>query len=189
MHPHWRKKKKKRASSYLMQLWACAPPEGSQYLLKFLLKKKMKKKMEKKKKREKTKSNFLVLCLLLNWHSSKDQLEPTELAMIKEPIHTCARTHTQTKNRLHSGRTRPTTIWNELLTQKELLLGRDIAVPFNQYCQNRCLYQRLLFILHQDRNSTWWSLGRKYNVANCFSRSEESRFMVEIAPKMHCNIT
>lgn len=112
-----------------------------------------------------------------------------ELAMIKEPIHTCARTHTQTKNRLHSGRTRPTTIWNELLTQKELLLGRDIAVPFNQYCQNRCLYQRLLFILHQDRNSTWWSLGRKYNVANCFSRSEESRFMVEIAPKMHCNIT
>lgn len=98
-------------------------------------------------------------------------------------------THTQTKNGLHSRATSPKTIWNGLLTQKELLLGRDTAVLVNQYCWNRCLYHSLLFILHQESNSTWWSLGRKHNIANCFSRTEESRFMEEFAPKMHCNIT
>lgn len=138
-------------------------------------------------KKEKKRSNFLVFCLLLRWHISKDHLEPMELATIKEPIHT--HTHTQTKNGLHSRATRPKTIWNGLLTQKELLLGRDTAVLVNQYCRNRCLYHSLLFILHQECKSTWWSLGRKHNIANCFSRTEESRFMEDIAPKMHCNIT
>lgn len=108
MHPHWRKKKKSiKLRDAVMGL---RTPRRIPVLTKILVKKKNEKKDGKEKKREKTKSNFLVLCLLLNWHSSKDQLEPTELAMIKEPIHTCARTHTQTKNRLHSGRTRPTTI-------------------------------------------------------------------------------
>lgn len=120
-----------------------------------------------------------------HWHPSKDRLKPMELAMIKEPIHT----HTQTKTRLHSRATRLKTIWNGLLTEKELLLGRDTAVLVNQCCQNRCLYHSLLFILHQESNSTWRSLGRKHYIANCFSRTEERRFMEEVAPKMHCNIT
>lgn len=32
-------------------------------------------------------SHFPVLSLLLHWHTSKDHLEPMELAMIQEPIH------------------------------------------------------------------------------------------------------
>lgn len=48
-----------------------------------------------KKERKKRESIFLVLCLLLHWHTSKDHLEPVELAMIKGATHT----HTN-KNRI-----------------------------------------------------------------------------------------
>lgn len=92
-------------------------------------------------------------------------------------------THTHKKRiTQQSNKTKDHLKW--IAHSKGAAFGRDMAVLVNQYCQNRCLYHTLLFILHQESNSTWWSLGRKHSIANCFSRTEESRFMEEIAPKM-----
>lgn len=67
-----------------------------------------------------------------------------------------SRAHTHThKKRItqQSNKTKDHLKW--IAHSKGAAFGRDMAVLVNQYCQNRCLYHTLLFILHQESNSTW----------------------------------